>query len=98
MTNVDQRVALRVEYTGTEEVYVDVDVGTDLTRLELALAQLFGSEITMPERLWTRTPTGDMEPVGARNPPAPQPIGGLLEAGHLFSVILSADRPPVRGG
>lgn len=92
------RIALRVEYPGAEEVYIDVDVGTDLTRLELSLAQLFGSEVKRAERLWWRTPEGVMAPIAPENPTDPQPIGALLEHGALYSVILAADRPTIRGG
>lgn len=94
---IENRVALVVAYDGAEDVWLDVDVGTDLTRLELSLAQLFGSEEKNVERLWTRIGGGVMEVIGEADPPHPQPIGGLLGRGELHMVTLAVFRPITRG-
>lgn len=91
----ENRVALVVKFAGAEDVWLDVDQGTNLTTLELALSQLFGSEAA--DRLW-HVVDGEMAPVGPADPPEHMPLGGLLEPGQLHTVQLSDVAPPVRGG
>lgn len=96
MSGTEARVALDVTYPGAENVIVDLDQGHDLNSIERSMAELFGYLESAPARLWQRTPQG-MEPIGELNPRHPQPIGGLLNAGGLYRVELSAERPLLRG-
>lgn len=95
--DLEQRVALRVAREGSETVWMDVDVGTDITRLELALGQLYGSTDQRAERLWV-VADGEMRPIGPENPREHEPIGNLLLAGELHSLTLAVDQPLIRGG
>lgn len=91
--DVAKRVALIIECEGCEDVWVDLDRGSDARRIQDAARKLF--DVGEGSWLWYRDEGRMIRVVGGDGDD--QPIGGLLAAGELHRVILSAEAPPVRG-
>lgn len=92
------QVTLEVETDGDRghSVFIVVDGEQDLTTLALGLSQILGSSTA--DRLW-HLRDGVYQPLGRLDPPAPEPIGEMLDARSLHRVVLSEGVPAViRGG